>query len=257
MDNGIQCLWKGVHERMGDDVRPDLGISIEVLHACLSRLDTRYVREADPTIFKKVVDLDLFLAVRYSAGLRGEKMVKIDLYNLKLHSEDAMNDKHPFVPIPLLGRFKGETGTRHHILPIALEMSSGIKNGVWSARILKERREAGRQRGWLYATDDDKRMKASEMGDDLFELLERVQEETNYIPVSVDVRDEFGIYRSLRRGSTTHAINMEVSEADITRNNRWRKVEAAGNKHAGFSMMDHYTQIKQAIKAMLRYSQAL
>ena len=95
------------------------------------------------------------------------------------------------------------------------------------------------------------------MEDDLFELLERVQEETNYIPVSVDVNKEFGIYRSLRRGSTTHVINMEVSDADITRNNMWRKVEAAGNKHAGFSMMDHYTQIKEAIKAMLIYSQAL
>ena len=74
------------------------------------------------------------------------------LYNLKLHSDDAMNDKHQFMHIPLMGRFKGETGTRHHVLPIALETRSGIKNSVWSARIMTERREAGCQRGWLFTT---------------------------------------------------------------------------------------------------------
>lgn len=180
---------QGVHARMGDDIWPDLGISIEVLHVWLIRLDTWYLRETEPDMIKRIVDLGFFLSVSYSAGLMGKEVVNIDLYNLKFHSEDAMNDKHPFVPIPRLERFKVETGTRQRILPIALETRSGNKNSSWSTRILKERREAGHQMGWMFSTEDDKRMKASEMESDLFEILERVHKETHHIPGSVDVRE--------------------------------------------------------------------
>ena len=123
-------------------------------------------------------------------GIRGEEMVKLGLYNFKLHCEDAMHDKHLFLPIPLLGRFKGETGTRNHILPIALATRSRINNGVWIVFILTERREASRQRSWLFDTDEDKRMKASEMEYDMFKVLERLQEDTCHIPGSSDVKEE-------------------------------------------------------------------
>ena len=63
--------------------------------------------------------------------------------------------------------------------------------------------------------------------------------------------------RSLRRGATTEAQNQNVEEPDIQRNNRWRKVEAAGHKKPTFVMREHYTEIKQAVKALLRFSQAL
>ena len=91
----------------------------------------------------------------------------------------------------------------------------------------------------------------------MFRVLEKAQEETTTIPQTVNVRDEYGVYRSLCRGSTTRAINRNVSESDIVRNNRWRKVEAAGGKYSGFNMMDHYTEIKQALPSLLRYSSAL
>ena len=87
-------------------------------------------------------------------------------------------------------------------------------------------------------------MEASEMEDGLFEPFGRVQEETHHIPWHVKVREEYGIYISLRIGPTKYNIHMGVSEANITRNNQWRKVEATGNNHAGFSMMDYYTHIK-------------
>ena len=54
-------------------------------------------------------------------------MIKVDIYNLKLHSEDAVNDKHPFVHVPLLKQFKGESGTGHFVLPVIWEIKSSIK----------------------------------------------------------------------------------------------------------------------------------
>ena len=51
---------EGVHECMDDDVHPDLGIPIEVIHACLSRLVTWYLGENNSDMIRRIVDLGLF-----------------------------------------------------------------------------------------------------------------------------------------------------------------------------------------------------
>ena len=63
-------------------------------------------------------------------------------------------------------------------------------------------------------------MKALELELDIFEVLEKVQEEINYIPRYTDVKEDYRIYRSLRRGCTNHTINMKMVQRDIERNNR-------------------------------------
>ena len=88
---------------MGDDIRPDLGISIEVLHECLQTLDKRYVDSVDPVEKERCATLGFLMSIGFSARLRGEEIVKIDLYNLALHCIDALDHQTPFVPIPLLG----------------------------------------------------------------------------------------------------------------------------------------------------------
>lgn len=87
-------------------------------------------------MIKEILGLGLFIAVEYSARLRDNEVVNIDLHNLKLTSDDDMSYKHSFVHIPLLWRLKCETGTRYHVLPISFETRSGIKNSVYSAHIL-------------------------------------------------------------------------------------------------------------------------
>ena len=47
------------------------------------------------------------------------------------------------------------------------------------------------------------------------DLLQEIKEETNLIPDKIDVRDKYGIYRSLRRGSNTEAVNQGVDQDDI------------------------------------------
>ena len=120
-----------VHKRMGDDMRPDTGVSIEIIHVCLKHLDRWYREAEDPIVVKRVVDLGFFLSTGFSGSLRGEDVMKIDSYNLILYHEDAMNTGNSFVAIPLLGRFKGDTGIMYHIIPVAYEISSGIRNGEW------------------------------------------------------------------------------------------------------------------------------
>jgi len=54
--------------------------------------------------------------------------VRTDFYNLKVHVNDTLEHQTLFVPICLLGKFKGETGMRHHIIAIAGKTKTRIDN---------------------------------------------------------------------------------------------------------------------------------
>jgi hypothetical protein len=93
------------------------------------------------------------------------------------------------------------------------------------------------------------------------ELLERLQEIQNaggdLIPKDVNVHEEYGIARSFRRGATTQACNIGVSENDINTMNRWRPSEQSRGYKPKVKMQDHYSNIRQMVPTLLRFSQAL
>ena len=66
---------EGVHECMDDDAHPDLGIHIEVLHACLSQLATWYLGENNYDMIRRIVDLGFFFSNGYVTVVRGEGIV--------------------------------------------------------------------------------------------------------------------------------------------------------------------------------------
>jgi hypothetical protein len=73
----------------------------------------------------------------------------------------------------------------------------------------------------------------------------------------VNVCEEYGVSRSFRRGSDAHAINQEVDPVDIERNNWWRSVEHAKGRAPRLRMIHHYSDLRQLLKALLRYSKPL
>ena len=92
----------------------------------------------------------------------------------------------------------------------------------------------------------------------LFERLERVQEEfPTMIPEDVCVSEEYGVYRSFRRGATSEATNRGVPAEVIEINNRWRMVEHAKTSHPSLTMRAHYTDIRLVLKQLLRFSEEL
>ena len=88
----------------------------------------------------------------------------------------------------------------------------------------------------------------------ILELLSDIQSKH---PKIIVVFEEMGISRSFRRGATTHARNMKVSEPDIDSMNRWRKFEAAKGGRPSMAMRDHYSQKVQMIDTFLRFPKAL
>ena len=55
--------------------------------------------------------------------------------------------------------------------------------------------------------------------------------------------EEYGLSRSLRKGSTSEAINRGVSASEVDRSNRSIKEEGAGSRKAKLRMRDHYSEV--------------
>ena len=109
----------GMHNRMGDDVRPDLAISLKVTGAMLRFMELDYSEAIGKREKAKIESFAMFSIAGYLGGLRGEDIVKLDLFGLLAYFSDEKSSTPPFVPITLIGKFKGETAVRHHILPLA------------------------------------------------------------------------------------------------------------------------------------------
>ena len=100
--------------------------------------------------------------------------------------------------------------------------------------------------------------KLSNYSDSFYLLLEEIQKtKPNLIKADLDVREEYGLSRSLRRGATTRAVVVGVDSTVIELNNRWRRVEAARGKLAGLSIRQHYTEIRQTVSKQIEFSMKL
>ena len=155
------------------------------------------------------------------------------------------------------GKFKGEIGLNYHLIPIANTTSSWIDNRFWMNKFLSIRKALGETRGWAFKTEIGTKGRQVDLQEDFFELLEEVQASSSTIKDKVNMREEYGLSRSLRRGSNTHAHNMGVSEPRIELNNRWRKFFYSGGKIPTMGIRDSYIQVKQAIHVLLEYSSPL
>lgn len=177
---------------------------------------------------------------------------------LKHWYEGVTDSKRPHVVIALLGRFKNEVGEKYHLIPLAAETRSGLKVRLWVGRLLEEYSLRGITRGPMYRTTDGSPIKARAYKEAFLLRLERTQaERPDLTPRSTVVSEEYGIYRSFRRGATSEATNRGVKPDVIEANNRWRKVENAEGCKAGLEMREHYADVRLILDQLLRFSKAL
>jgi hypothetical protein len=125
-------------------------------------------------------------------------------------------------------------------------------------RLVDQRTKEGRFRGPVICDMEGGVLSPGVLEGFILELLVGIQNEhPEIIDPSVDVFEEMGISRSFRRGATTHARNMGVSEPDIDSMNWWRKFEAAQGRRPAMPMRDHFSQKVQMIGTFLHFPQAL
>jgi len=250
----------GCKKRMGQDVRPDLAMSIDVMLEMVRELEKMGSdAEGDPIRQNLIVSVIAYSTICYCGSLRGHEGFLVDLHGLRAHLEDGKLDREdPHVVVPLLGRFKNEVGERFHLVLLASTSRSGLTPRRWVEALVLVRESEGKVQGPAFCDDQGNKAKTSLYNEVILDALLRVQERRkDLIPESVDVLEEYGANRSFRRGSTTQAGNQGVAAEDIEVVNRWRKVERAKGTQPNLKMRDHYSEISQMKKRLLRYSAAL
>ncbi len=257
-------LWferfaKGCLRRMGQEVRQDLAMSVKVLLALLDLVEREWLADPSPQGKEVKVFIGAFAVIAYGGSFRGNEVFLTDLYGLTKYARmPLMENGSRYVIISLLGRFKTEDGEQYHLTPLAFQTNSGIKIGTWVQRLVEVKAMHRQLHGPAFS---DRRGKVLSSHWLEMEILDRLQEIQNrdddLIPKEVNVHEEYGLARSFRRGATTQARNAGVAENDINVMNRWRSSEQAKGCKPRAKMQDHYSDIRQMVPTLLRFSQAL
>lgn len=200
-----------------------------------------------------------YLVVGFACSLRGNEGFMMDLFGLISHIRDGRNDPQtPHIVIPLLGRFKNETGERLHLMLSVNETKSGFKVRMWVERLVRTLMNEGKRDGPAICDKEGYLLQTSKINAEFREQLAIVQVyRPDLIKATVNVFEIYNIRRSLRRGSTSIAMRERVSQPIIDLVNRWSIREYSRGKSRGSSMRDYYTEIKLVLHTILPYSAAL
>jgi hypothetical protein len=262
---------RGCQTRMGFILKQNKAISIDVMLALIQSFK-KGIRNGTPGSWnrQKLCMGLAYSVISFCASLRGTEGLILDIDTLKSNLENGNYDSNhqkakscpPHVIVPLRGRFKGETGERCHLMPLANVTASGIEVRGAINVLLAARQEMNLRRSiWAFVDNEGNKMKFSDMNEIVLDQLEVVKDEDIEKKLlgleAFDIREDFSINRSFRRGSETHALNQKVPEVVINAQNRWKKIEAAKGRRAQFSMIENYSDILLLIPTMVRYSEML
>jgi hypothetical protein len=252
----FEKFMRGCHKRMGEIIKPDRALSTAILLEILNLLDTEW--DNHPNKRFQLASEGAFYVIAFCCALRGEEVPLADLSGTLKHWSRSTLSNPAHIVVALLGRFKGEIGENYHLLPIVTKTASGIDNIKWIGRLLNEYTVKNICSGPLFRDANAHRVKAFSFEPAFFDRLEQVQAmRPDLIPATDDVVEEYGIYRSFRRGSTSEATNKGLPPEVIDLNNRWRKFHKAGASRPTLTMRDHYSDVRLTINQSLRYSAIL
>jgi hypothetical protein len=257
-----QMFMRGLLLRMGRQVESNWGLDYRILVKILINLEyelnqdnTREVRKRD------IVMLGSYLIICFVCALRGNEgfLVESDgIQKMIGNGKDEREDEMKHVVIPLLGRFKNEDGEKWHVMVSTNETASGIKVRRWIERLARVLGEERREMGPAFCDDKGDMLDYWYMNAMFVKEVELVQkDEPNLVDQTIEVGDHYSIFRSLRKGSTARAVDMNVKETVIDLHNRWRNLERTGGQRSTRSMRAYYNDLRTAIRSRLTYSRAL
>lgn len=233
-------------------------MSVKILLELLRTLD-KECEEGIGVQKERAVLLEAYAAIAYCGSFRGHEVLLVDLHGLIKYSwEQLIEGGHVYPIIPLLGRLKKEDRERYHLTPLAERTASCINLCLWVGRLVELKLSQGLERGSAFSNRVGQPIDTRWLELELLNRLHLIQgERADLIPPEVNVHDGYGISRSFRRGATTQARNQGVTENDINAMNRWRNAESAQGRKPWLKMQDHYSDIRQMVPTLLRFSRAL
>ena len=210
-----------------------------------------------------------YTVITFFASLRGSEGLKVNHSFLMKYWEHGLNSKEqpnlgknipPHVIVPIMGRFKGENGERCHLLALADKTSSGINIRHSIEVLLRLRTKFNINSIWLFTDLNGEKVAFDVMNDIILERLEQIKDKDIEDILGLrkfNIREDFSINRSFRRGSSTAAQIKKVPTEIIELANRWKKLERAKGRRAKMSMIETYADIEFVLPTMIQYSAML
>ena len=173
----FEQLMSGMHKRMGDMVKQDKTITLNVIHRLVEDLEAEYILADMDTERKEIADISVFILAALLGALRGEEVVKMVVVETREYFALSINNvKYKDEFLPLRGRLKGENGEGYHIVAVSAEIDSGLKIGPWIDRglVLKERR--GITQVYYFCRENNRRLKLPELERRIMDRVAGVQD---------------------------------------------------------------------------------
>jgi hypothetical protein len=255
-----QRFSQGCKKRMGQDWRPNRALSNELVHRLLAVCKERYKSSDTFDTSADWVIAGSYFATGYVCSLRGPEGLLVDLEELPGMIIQTNPDE---IVIFLLGKVKGETNARHHKLFSVAVTSSGIDIKNWYQRSLVVHHHYGRTTGPAMCDSKGLQLLTRDLNLKFWEALGEVwQQEPELfgpdIKTFADIELIYNVFRSLRRGSDSRAIEQGLSESVINTVNRWHLVEKSGGARPVHRSMNQYYADANLLKAVhLEYTASM
>jgi hypothetical protein len=225
-------FMKGCEKRMGRLIKQDAALSIGLLVKLMSNLEEDLnAKESTVERRRDIIMLGNFLLIGFCDALRGNEVFLVERSSLIKYESQGRTHHRPHVVIPLMGRFKGETGERNVIRVLVEQTKSGLEVRKWTDRLIallkEENRTAMSSVGPAFCDNKGFVLSYQHMNSLFHDELTRIQEaHPELILPDVEVGETYNLFRSLRRGATSRASALNYSETLININNRWRSVQS-------------------------------
>jgi hypothetical protein len=233
---------------MGSQSQPNHGLLIGAIVYLLKliEMDAQEANEAESfAIANKLWKVGTYICILMVTSLCGHEGFYLDLAGLHKDINKGRTgiiptaiNKHtvlseevcrnlPHVTICLLGKFKGKTGTDHHLITVANETSSGLRPHWWLERLVEVCELEGKVDGPAFASADGTLASSTDYGAMFRKYLGIVQEETDLIPGNHDVNALYSTFCTPRTTATMRIEQAGFGNQFVDQMNRWRLQEKA------------------------------
>ena len=228
------------------------------MHALQNTLEQEWVNSRNDADRWLAASLGAYSIIMFCDYFRGSEFFLVDLQGLQKYLAELKAPDKNYDIVPLLGRFKGETGEKYHLMHLAAETTSRLWVKEWIKWLVFVRELEGRVRGPAFYDKGGIIARSKDCELPLMDRLVGIQERGDYlIPRKMDICKEFGISHSFCKGAASTARVRGVTDQQVDLINLWRTFESANRCRLQLSMQDHYSDIQILIPELKVFSRAL
>ena len=258
----FRAFLKGCQHRMGSITIQDTALSVQILMKILDQYEAEFSLTSTPVGRRRdIVMISSYLVMGFCCGLRGNEPFLMEATALCEYIDKGKLHEDAYVCLPLMGRFKNEDGERNVIRFVVGKTASGIPVRRWIERLVGVLRSEGKDKGNLgpaFCVPNGNVISYRNMDGEFHRALQQVQEgHPELISWDLVVGELYHINRSLRKGVTTRATELKLSQTIIDMNNRWRTLQTNLGKKGLYKMSQLYLDGVQVLETYLAFNRDL